>query len=143
MGPIASTHTILVMVRRYEGGLQIIMLDLTHLLVRSDRDKVICNWRAELLMPSNVMGEGVLPDVLHMTTVDLSFYAYTLGKEAGSGHYCPYCPLTKTQWTTPLDIQPSAELWTLDSLQEIDCDSSKKGPQKLSRCQVNTKNRTH
>ena len=82
-------------------------------------------------MPTNVTGKVVLLDVVCMMTADLSFYAYVLGKEGGSGHYCPYRPLTKTQWTAPLDLQPAVELWTLDSLQEMVCDNSKKGPQKL------------
>ena len=83
------------------------------------------------MVPTNIAGEVVLPDVLLMVTADLSFFAYALGKEGGSGHYCPYCPLTKTEWTAPLDLQPDVEPWTLDSLQEMDGDNAKKGPQKL------------
>jgi hypothetical protein len=103
----------------------------SQLIVRSDGDEVLCNRRAKVLVPTDVAEEVVLPDVLCMMAADLSFNAYALGKEGGSGHYCPYCPLTKPQWTAPLDLQPIVEPWTLDSLQEMDGDNSKKGPQKL------------
>ena len=110
------------------------MMNKSQLIIQYDRDKDIYNWRATVLVvPNNVTGEIVLvlPDVLHMMAADLSFYVYVLGKEGGSGHYCPYCPLTKTQWTAPLDFQPVVELWTLGSWQEMGCDNFKKGRQKL------------
>ena len=84
-----------------------------------------------MLVPATVTGEVVLPDVLCMMMEDLSLYLYALRKDGGSGHYCSYCPLSKTQWTAPLGLQPAVKQWTLDSLQEMDCDNSKKGQQKL------------
>jgi len=92
------------------------------LVVRTDCGEVVCDWRAkaEFLGPTataeDTAGEVILPDTLRMLTADLSFDAYALGKEGGSGHYCPYCRMTKTQWVQCLELQPVPEMWTLEPI---------------------------
>ena len=52
----------------------LIMMKNSQLIVRSGRGKVICNWRAKLLVPTNVAGEVVLPNMLRMMMADMSLY---------------------------------------------------------------------
>ena len=83
-----------------------------------------------MLTPTNT-GEVILPCVHHMLTSDLCFVVYAFGKEGGSGQYCPYCPMTKSQWTLSLDDQPNVDVWTADLLEEMANDNKKKAPEKL------------
>ena len=95
--------------------------------VRSGSDGVTCDWRAKVLPPTNT-GEVTLPCVHRILISDLCFVAYAFGKEGGSGHYCPYCLMTKKQWTLRPADQPDVGLWTVDLLEEMADDNSKKGP---------------
>ena len=104
-------------------------------IVRDSRGEVICDWRAKSIVPTasveETAMEHVLPDIHLFLAADLAFSAYTLGKEGGSGRYCPFCQLTKGQWTLAPADQPVAELWTLEAIIEMFHDDSKKGTQKL------------
>ena len=107
--------------------------------------KITCDWRpkdtaatAPLLgqeptvtpdQESNLIVK--LPNPTLLQSSDLAFTAYTLGKDGMSSKYCPYCRLTKAEWTLPPEERLAGELWTLGSLEDMYYDNSKKGAQKL------------
>ena len=97
--------------------------------------EVVCNWRAQVLVPTataeETTEEVVLSDAHRLLAEDLAFLAYVLGKDGGLGHYCPHYPLTKQQWILPSNTHPVVNLWTLDELREIFHNCSKKGAQKI------------
>ena len=72
-------------------------------LIRDSRGEIVCNWRANTSVPAassnKTAVEVVLPNIHQLLAADLAFSAYTMGKEGGSGHYCPFRRLTKGQWT--------------------------------------------
>jgi len=61
-------------------------------------------------------------------TGDISFYSYVLGKEGSSSAYCPYCPLTKEEWTCLLHTKHPQ--LTIKSYTAMPNDTSIKGPRK-------------
>ena len=96
--------------------------------------QINCSWEVKRPAESQVerpQDVVELPSPLLLQSADLAFDAYTLGKEGGAGHYCPYCKSTKAEWSLPPDEQPEIQLWTLEGLEEMYYDSTKKGAQKL------------
>ena len=81
--------------------------------------------------PDRPVGSVRLPEPILLQSSDLAFTAYTLGKEGSASHSCPYCKLTKNEWTISPDERPPGEPWTTESLEEMYYDSSKKGAKKL------------
>ena len=105
-------------------------------VIYDDRGCIVCDYseKTSRLQDSEGTGEddlantNIISNIEIFITGDMSFYSYILGKDGASSQYCPYCPLTKEEWT-PIGHE-KAEGWTVQSLTAMANDSTKSGTQK-------------
>ena len=104
-------------------------------VVRYDRGHVICDTfqkvRCEYIEKSleySTTSEKIVK-VTQMLTGDFAFQIHCLGKESMLNKWCIYCMLRPREWSI-LGHEPS-HLWTIQSLNEMADDITRKGADRL------------
>ena len=98
-------------------------------IIRGDNGNIICDYSAKTLASCTTPNTKVVSNIEMFVAGDLSFYSLLLGKEGASSSSCPYCMLTKKEWS--IEGHEKGELWTIEKLIAMAQDDIKKGAAKI------------